>query len=522
MQNEIEEKVKKEETKKIKKHKKGLTLVELLAVVVILGLIALVTLSVVSNLILKQKEKNYYSQLNQLILSGENWSIDNQRKFKADNCNDSNRKNYQKVTLSQLQSGGYLSDDFIDTRSNDNSNFSNEDTFLYIYKFGKSYRYCVQSPKCNSPKYKENKDKAANICCEGDEFSQFLESENCSVPDLNNPDPAGNGPSVFIDGTSSTINTLVIEYTLENATEGYAVKYWTDGTDESTAQTANNCKISSCTITNNIQPNTIYNVKVFAYKTGYPDAYDSTKIKTLDETQNQIPPTVTITNTTSTTNTITLSYTITNADDFTVQYWTTNPNAAVTAPKNANCTISYCTLTGLASGTTYNIKVTALNTSNSLSAEDSTNKATTTSSGGGGGNSNTTTYTIICTYSSGISGNSNPWTLTPTISSIGGTWNNSGSKVTQSEAEAACSQGSVTYQYGYQVICGSQSEPNGTVVSTHPAQTITVGVGSTQTVNYSTGPTNYETDTCSQWNHSPSRQPYIKATTSQYATSITK
>ena len=51
------------------RNKKGLTLVELLAVVVILGLIAIVTLSVVSNVIQKQQEKTYYSQLNQLILS---------------------------------------------------------------------------------------------------------------------------------------------------------------------------------------------------------------------------------------------------------------------------------------------------------------------------------------------------------------------------------------------------------------------------------------------------------------------
>lgn len=420
------------------KNKKGLTLVELLAVVVILGIIALVTLSVVSNVISKQKEKTYYSQLNQLILSGQNWAIDNPRKFLADNCNSEN-KNYQKLTLETLQNEGYLSDKFVDTTSNNNLNFSNENTFVYVYKLGKGYLYCVESPKCNKPKYKENTNTASNICCNGSEIKQMLEAENCQVPDPSNTDPNDpnqntdpNGPSVEIASVASYTNTITVTYTLTNVDEGYdgyLVTYWKDNenVDAHTSATINTtaCSATSCTITG-LTPATKYNIRVYAKKTGFTSAYKNT--------------------------------------------------AATTQA----------------------------------------------SSGGSGGNSNTTTYTIICTYNSGISGNSNPWTLTPTISSIGGTWDDSGSKVTQSEAEAACSQGSVTYQYGYQVICGSQSEPDGTVESTHPAQTITVGVGSTQTVNYSAGPTNSETDICSQWNQSPARRPYINATTFQYTTSITK
>ena len=164
------------------KNKKGLTLVELLAVVVILGIIAMVTLSVVSNVIQKQQEKTYYSQLNQLILSTENWTTDNPRKFYSDTCNDAINKNYQKLTLEQLQNEGYLSDKFVDTTSKDNSNFNNNDTFAYVYKFGKGYLYCIESPKCNKPKYKENKEKAANICCDGDNIRQMLQAENCSIP----------------------------------------------------------------------------------------------------------------------------------------------------------------------------------------------------------------------------------------------------------------------------------------------------------------------------------------------------
>lgn len=153
---------------------KGFTLVELLAVVTLLGIIALIAIPVVTNAMSKQKEKLYYDQLNQLIKAAQNWGTDNVdalRELPA-NCGESFNSD---ITLKTLIDGNedvsYLNKDFINPKTKEN--FSNE-TYVKVYKQGKNYLYCVESPDCANNKFSEYSSIASNICCKGSEFSNRL------------------------------------------------------------------------------------------------------------------------------------------------------------------------------------------------------------------------------------------------------------------------------------------------------------------------------------------------------------
>lgn len=159
---------------------KGFTLVELLAVITLLGIIALITIPVVTNIMSKQKEKLYYDQLNQLIKAAQNWGTDNNDTLinLPGKCMDSN---FIKLTLDQLKEGNtdvsYLADDFINPKTD--NNFSNDDTYIWIYKNQKAYLYCVQTPDCTNNKFSEYGEIASRICCDGTDFKQRI---NCTLP----------------------------------------------------------------------------------------------------------------------------------------------------------------------------------------------------------------------------------------------------------------------------------------------------------------------------------------------------
>lgn len=159
---------------------KGFTLVELLAVVTLLGIIALITIPVVTNTMSKQKEKLYYDQLNQLIKAAQNWGTDNNDTLinLPGKCMDSN---FIKLTLNQLREGSadvsYLADDFINPKTDDN--FSNDDTYIWVYKNQKAYLYCVQTPDCTNNQFAEYGEIASRICCDGADFKQRI---NCTLP----------------------------------------------------------------------------------------------------------------------------------------------------------------------------------------------------------------------------------------------------------------------------------------------------------------------------------------------------
>lgn len=159
---------------------KGFTLVELLAVITLLGIIALITIPVVTNTMSKQKEKLYYDQLNQLIKAAQNWGTDNNDTLinLPGKCMDSN---FIKLTLDQLREGSddvsYLADDFINPKTDDN--FSNDDTYIWVYKNQKAYLYCVQTPDCTNNQFVEYGEIASRICCDGADFKQRI---NCTLP----------------------------------------------------------------------------------------------------------------------------------------------------------------------------------------------------------------------------------------------------------------------------------------------------------------------------------------------------
>ena len=168
-------------------NEKGITLLEVLAVVFIIGLLSIVMVPTINNLVQKEKEKLYYLQLSQLITATKNWVSDN--KDKVENltgvCGTSN---WYKVTLDTLKKSenntSYLAYDFKNTKTGEP--FSNDDTFVYIYKQDDSYIYCVYNPDCTNANFESYTSEASKICCNG---QQFKERINCEIPNnFNMPD----------------------------------------------------------------------------------------------------------------------------------------------------------------------------------------------------------------------------------------------------------------------------------------------------------------------------------------------
>lgn len=67
--------------------KKGFTLVELLAVIVVLGVISLITMPVINNVILENKNKAYKRQVDEIIRASKTWSLKNEEKITEDKIN---------------------------------------------------------------------------------------------------------------------------------------------------------------------------------------------------------------------------------------------------------------------------------------------------------------------------------------------------------------------------------------------------------------------------------------------------
>ena len=80
--------------------KNAFTLAELLAVITILGVIALIVFPAVNKAIKNSKEKSYNQQVESILNSAENWTLEN-----MSSLSDTN-DNY--ITIGELQQSGYL------------------------------------------------------------------------------------------------------------------------------------------------------------------------------------------------------------------------------------------------------------------------------------------------------------------------------------------------------------------------------------------------------------------------------
>ena len=92
------------------KNENGFTMVELTAVVVLIGLIAAIASIPINKMVKDSKQKLYDSQLDQIVLAVQNWTVDNPTilpPFTNDGAPGS-------VNIETLISKGYLDEDVLD------------------------------------------------------------------------------------------------------------------------------------------------------------------------------------------------------------------------------------------------------------------------------------------------------------------------------------------------------------------------------------------------------------------------
>lgn len=105
---------------------RGLTLVELLSVLVVLSIIALIVTPVITKNIRENKQDIYESQLESIKDAGISYAADH-----VDNV-DAYAEDGLRVTLQELQSGGYIDENIIDTKNG--GKFDQSKTFVLIEK----------------------------------------------------------------------------------------------------------------------------------------------------------------------------------------------------------------------------------------------------------------------------------------------------------------------------------------------------------------------------------------------------
>ena len=91
-------------------NKKGFTLVELIGVIVLISLLTVLATAPINNIIKNSKKDLNESQKKQIILSAQNWAIDNKDKLPMRGKNTESIK----VTIEQLYNEGYLDNEVID------------------------------------------------------------------------------------------------------------------------------------------------------------------------------------------------------------------------------------------------------------------------------------------------------------------------------------------------------------------------------------------------------------------------
>lgn len=115
--------------------KRGFTLVELLAVIIVLGLISVIVVPTVTNSIRNYRKDLYEVQISNIEDAARVWGSDNIVKLPK-TTNET-----LVITLSDLQSGGYIDGDVKDPRNKKKLSTSLKIT---ITKTSKGYNYDVE------------------------------------------------------------------------------------------------------------------------------------------------------------------------------------------------------------------------------------------------------------------------------------------------------------------------------------------------------------------------------------------
>lgn len=195
-----------------KKDKKGFTMIEVLIVVAIIAVLAITIIPMISNYIQKGKDDYNAKLKNQLLVSGKEYYTNNKEKLPVKNYLGvyKNNKDYSYVALPEMQSGNYVSKDFVDADKRECS---------------KSYVYVRQND--------DNKDYEWHACllCSGEDGTVINYSEDdpaCNISNWGDTSaPRCNSNASFNDGvriyndkvfnpTSVKIQDIVEEYSNTN------------------------------------------------------------------------------------------------------------------------------------------------------------------------------------------------------------------------------------------------------------------------------------------------------------------
>ncbi len=119
-------------------NQKGLTLVELLAVIIILSLVALIVTPNIARSVKEYRERLYEVQLNDIKESAKNWLADQIDQGNTDNIPAEGKK--VTVTVLTLQNGGYVEPDLKDPRTKQTINGT---IFVTIEFKNNQYYYAI-------------------------------------------------------------------------------------------------------------------------------------------------------------------------------------------------------------------------------------------------------------------------------------------------------------------------------------------------------------------------------------------
>ncbi len=116
-------------------NKKGFTLIELLAALIIMGLLVVIIVPNVTNIINENRDKVYDRQIENIIKSAKTWGADNIGVLPTTNNGS------VKVTLGQLQQGGYAKKDLENPKTEEL--FDENSTYVIITNINGTLHYEV-------------------------------------------------------------------------------------------------------------------------------------------------------------------------------------------------------------------------------------------------------------------------------------------------------------------------------------------------------------------------------------------